>query len=108
MEKHRRHSSAVPPTQNGSPAAQKMRKVSYAGSSNSTKYEYNVVPRSIVNLKEDEEEEEDPQKVRRRLGIPFEEDFVQKKSKRERLGLWCGVLMVLGRGEGVIQRLKAG
>lgn len=80
MEKHRRFSSVLPPTQNGATATEvkKARKLSYA-------YEYNVVPRSIVNMKEEElrneEEEEDPQKRRRRLGIPFEEDFAKKKSK---------------------------
>lgn len=35
-----------------------------------------------------DEEEEDPQKRRRRLGIPFEEDFAQKRSKR--IELHCG------------------
>lgn len=93
MEKHRRYSSAVTPTHNGATATKKERKVSYAGTG-IDRYEY--VPRSIVNLKEEDVkeedakkeekgelyEEEDPQKRRRRLGIPFEEDFAQKRSKR--------------------------
>lgn len=95
MDKHRRYSSAAAPTLNGAAAARKERKVSYAGTGIS-RYEH--VPRSIVNLKEEnmkeeekealDEEEEDPQKRRRRLGIPFEEDFAQKRSKR--IELHCG------------------
>lgn len=81
----RRFSSAVPPTHNGAAEAQQqaVRKVSYAGTGGK-KYEYNVVPRSIVNMREEDlgdEEEEDPYKRRRRLGIPFEEDFAKKRSK---------------------------
>lgn len=91
MEQHRRYSTAVTPNHDGATATKKERKVSYAGTGIS-RYEH--VPRSIVNLKEEDvkeenakaeekelDEEEDPQKRRRRLGIPFEEDFAQKRSK---------------------------
>ena len=88
MEKHRRHSSVHPPTANGT--GEKIRKVSYAGQSSTSRkktYEYNPVPLSIVNLKEEDVyEEEDPQKIRREKGIPFEEDFALKNSK-----LWNAV-----------------
>ena len=83
MEKPRRHSSVDPPTAQQNGTTVKTRKVSYAGHSSTRNkaYEYNFVPRSIVNLKEEDEEDEDPQKIRRKKGIPFEEDFALKNSK---------------------------
>lgn len=83
MEKQRRHSSVNPPTANGTGV--KVRKVSYAGQSSTSRkktYEYNPVPLSIANLKEEDIYDEDPQKIRRERGIPFEEDFTLKNSKR--------------------------
>lgn len=80
---------------NGSP--EKQRKVTYAGHSPATRiraYEYNIVPRSIVNLKEEDVDEEDHQKIRRQKGIPFEEDFALKNSKR--LNQFSNVNVCLG------------
>ncbi|MPC12994.1 hypothetical protein E2C01_005712 [Portunus trituberculatus] len=83
MEYRRQSLDALTGRQNG--AQERERKVTYAGHSSANRiraYEYNIVPRSIVNLKEEDVEAEDQQKVRRQKGIPFEEDFALKNSKR--------------------------
>lgn len=92
-EKMRRHTSADPPTcrdvQARSPQAP--RKITLSGATMHTPpsnrkhaYMFNYVPRSIVNVKAgdfDDEEEEDPQRIRRMRGISVEVDIAKKSSK---------------------------
>ena len=101
--------AAEPYTGRQSASQEKQRKVTNAGHSPANRiraYEYNIVPRSIVNLKDGDVEEEDHQKVRRQKGIPFEEDFALKNSKR--LNQFSKVNVCLGseHKEGAVHAFK--
>lgn len=84
-EKIRRHSSYESPRLSALPAARPSRKISLAASVQSVSrrkeaYKYNHAPLSIASGTI-EDDEADAQRIRRALGIPFDEDFSRKNCK---------------------------
>lgn len=84
-EKIRRHSSYEAPRLSPLPAARPSRKISLAApmqtvSRRKEAYKYNHAPLSIASGTI-EDDEADAQRIRRALGIPFDEDFNRKNCK---------------------------